>query len=148
MRSAAQPLHHRAGACPARIIVVVPSSLTPAELGRLAELTLCNDDSDLNRLLRDIRVGKFEDVRIALAHLGARIVGWAATDIYLNHVFLNCYVDEDHREQGIATALVQALIPSYLELYKHQPNVDVRARDFFMRTAPVLFDLPKAKRTR
>lgn len=147
MSAAAQSLLHRARTCPARITVVVPSSLTPGDLARLAELTLCNDDSDLNRLLRNIHAGELEHMCISLAHIDARIVGWAATDSYISRMFLNCYVDEDHREQGVATALIQALVPNYMELYKIQPLVDVRARDFFMRVAPALFQLPKAKRT-
>lgn len=146
MQAAMQSLRTRIRACPARITVVVPSSLTPGDLARLAELTLCNDDSDLNRLLRSIHAGELEDVCISLAHVDERIVGWAAIDSYSSRMFLNCYVDADHREQGIATALVQALVPNYLERYKSQPLVDIRAKDFFMRVAPALFDLPKAKR--
>jgi GNAT superfamily N-acetyltransferase len=59
---------------------------------------------------------------------------------------MNCYVDEHLREQGIGRALVRALIPKYKEMYQHQPYVDHKARVFYMRSAPELFELPRARK--
>lgn len=146
MQACTTALNDTDGACLAAITVVAPTDLTPPELERLSELTTWGD-SDLNRLLKDIHAGDTENTHISLAKIGGRIVGWAASEVWRYLVLMNCYVDEDLRDQGIGTALVRALIPIYKGTYQHQPYVDLKAKAFYTRAAPELFALPKAKRT-
>lgn len=145
MQSTAERPSDRDGACPARISTIDPDDLTASELERLSELTIWGN-SDLTRLLVDIREGQAQGVLITLAKVDSRIVGWAAVDRYKHYVLMNCYVDEAYREQGIGTALVQALVPAYEELYQVQPYVDANAMRFYVRAVPLLFNLPKAKK--
>lgn len=111
----------------------------------MAELTSYND-SDLTRLLKDIHAGDTEHTLISLARIDDVIIGWAAAETWRYFVLMNCYVHEDLRERGIGRALVRALIPKYKETYRHQPYVDCKARRFYERSVPELFQLPKAKR--
>jgi GNAT superfamily N-acetyltransferase len=145
MQSSAQRVCDPVRAQPAVIAVEEPATLTQPELERLSELTSWGD-SDLNRLLKDIHAGDTEHTLISIARIDGRIVGWAATETWRYFVLMNCYVDEDLREQGIGTALVRALIPTYKDTYRHQPYVDRKAKAFYERAVPELFELPKAKR--
>lgn len=146
VQSSAHIVCDRARARQAAISVVAPAALTLSELERLAELTIYGD-SDLTRLLKDIHAGATEGVLISVAKLGGIIVGWAAVDVWRRYLpLMNCYVHEDYRERGIGTVLVRALIPVYKETYAHQPYVDAKARRFYTRAVPELFELPEAKR--
>lgn len=146
MRSIAGGLEPSVKELEVRIVGVKPAALTSTILSRLQELTIWGN-SDLTRLLIDIREGSAAGVLISLAYVNEYLVGWAAVDKWRHYVLMNVYVDDTYRGRGIGTKLVRSLIEPYKKEYDRRPYVEGSALRFYMRAAPELFAMPKLERT-